>query len=281
MFFVVLHYQAYEATCNCIDSLLNLNNDVADINIIIVDNASPNGSGVELQKKYRSEKRIEVVINKSNEGFAKGNNVGFRIAKDKGADFIILINNDTLIPDQHFAEKVLSIYQRTSFGVLGPDILSMNDNVHQNPAKGIVLSKSNISKKIFKAYLILAINRFQFMSERFLRKNRNKNYNNDYLHECEITPSNHLLLHGSCLVFSREYVNIRDGLNDGTFMYYEEDILACDCFKNGIKMIYSPDVKIEHYRSITTTLEKDNNQKRIAFFYKNALVSLKVLRKML
>lgn len=281
MFFVVLHYQAYEVTCNCIDSLLSLNNDVAEIHIIIVDNASPNGSGVKLQQKYRCEKSVEVIINKSNEGFAKGNNIGFLVAKEEDADFIILINNDTLIPDQHFAEKVLSIYQRTSFGVLGPDILSVKDGVHQNPAKGIVLSKGNITKKILKAYLILAVNRFQFMSDRFLRKNSNKNFNNDYLHEYEITPSSHLLLHGSCLVFSPDYVKIRDGLNDGTFMYYEEDILACDCFMNGIKMMYSPDVKIEHYRSISTSLEKDNNQKRIAFFYENALVSLKVLRKML
>ena len=90
LYFVVLHYQAFDVTCNCISSLLNLITDVVDVSIIVVDNASPNGSGNQLKNKYKNANRVRVVLNKNNDGFAKGNNIGFVIAKGSTAKDAIM-----------------------------------------------------------------------------------------------------------------------------------------------------------------------------------------------
>ena len=54
--FVILHYIAAEETEKCVESLLRL---AGDKKIIIVDNASPNGSGKKLQEMYRDEAAVD------------------------------------------------------------------------------------------------------------------------------------------------------------------------------------------------------------------------------
>jgi hypothetical protein len=65
-------------------------------------------------------------------------------------------------------------------------------------------------------------------------------------------------------------------------MYYEEHILAYQCYCNGIKMIYSPELEIEHYRNVSTNMLSNKNKKkeRINFFYRQSINSLKVLKKL-
>lgn len=50
--------------------------------IIIVDNCSPNGSGKQLEKMYSKCINITVIINEENQGFAKGNNLGYQYIKE-------------------------------------------------------------------------------------------------------------------------------------------------------------------------------------------------------
>lgn len=51
------------------------------VSIVIVDNASANGTGRELQQLYQGAENIYVILNPENLGFARGNNVGFEFAK--------------------------------------------------------------------------------------------------------------------------------------------------------------------------------------------------------
>ena len=73
--FVVLHYMAYDMTVECVSTLIQHFGD-QNIKIVVVDNASSNGSGKMLASKYQDDCRVEVILNPQNEGFARGNNVG-------------------------------------------------------------------------------------------------------------------------------------------------------------------------------------------------------------
>ena len=67
--FVVLHYMVKDITVKCVETIKE-RIDTENYCIIIVDNASNNGTGVEITKKYENDKNVKVIINKSNLGFA-------------------------------------------------------------------------------------------------------------------------------------------------------------------------------------------------------------------
>ena len=72
--FVILHYLSEKMTIECIDQLEKIKG-TSDINIVVVDNASANGSGKRLKERYEKTSYCTVLLNAENMGFAKGNNV--------------------------------------------------------------------------------------------------------------------------------------------------------------------------------------------------------------
>ena len=74
--FVILHYMAIDVTMKSVEYITE-NIDTNQYHIVIVDNASGNGSGEELKAFYLDRGDVTVLINEENLGFAKGNNVGF------------------------------------------------------------------------------------------------------------------------------------------------------------------------------------------------------------
>ena len=129
--FVILHYMAKQETIDCVASILEKTKaEPMKVSIVIVDNASANGTGRELQQLYQGAENIYVILNPENLGFAQGNNVGFEFAKKTlNSDFICLINNDTLLTQDDFLSRICADYQQHHFAVLGPQILSKNQKV--------------------------------------------------------------------------------------------------------------------------------------------------------
>ena len=90
--FVILHYRAIEMTRTCVERIKALE---GKSHIVIVDNASPNGTGRILEKEYDKEKMITVLLNQENGGFARGNNLGICwVCSHLKADFVVVLNND-------------------------------------------------------------------------------------------------------------------------------------------------------------------------------------------
>ena len=73
--FVIVNYCTSDDVQLCIESVFQyLDNE--NFIIIVVDNNSPDKSGKKLQEKYDNEKKCEVILNNSNLGYARGNNIG-------------------------------------------------------------------------------------------------------------------------------------------------------------------------------------------------------------
>jgi GT2 family glycosyltransferase len=268
--FVILHYLTIIDTIECIQSILN--NVEGDFDIVVVDNGSNDGSGLELEAKYRGVQNIHIIISKTNSGFARGNNIGYQYAKQRlNPDFIILLNNDTLVTQKHFIEIIEKKYIQHEFDILGPDIHSLVDNTHQNP-------HNKPLKEYSKSYLLALFIKFlaSFLliylkvDSVFKRKKRNTSMSEHKIYNME---QKDIMLHGCCLIFSRHYINKYNGLYDKTFLYMEEDILFYIAQKEGLLTMYSPDIFIEHKEdSSTNAFVKVGRQKRL-FIYKHHLKS--------
>src|SRR3989338_4489611 len=89
---VILNYNGLENTLECLESIKKCERLSHKIEIIVVDNASQDGS----QEALSNLKDIYLVQNADNLGYSGGNNVGIKKALGRNAQAILILNNDTL-----------------------------------------------------------------------------------------------------------------------------------------------------------------------------------------
>lgn len=121
--FVILHYKTIDDTIRCVDSIKLLNKKKDDqVKIIIIDNHSNNGTGEQLEARYKNEEDIIIDLEPINHGFSKGNNLGYKRAKEFCPDYIVVCNSDIIFIQQGTLQVIKLLYDQSGFGVLGPDI---------------------------------------------------------------------------------------------------------------------------------------------------------------
>ncbi len=277
---MLLHYQVYQDTIECVDSILN-HTDYNDFSIIIVDNASPNKSGRYLQDVYKDNEKVCVMLNAENLGFAAGNNVGYGEAKKQGADFVVQANNDTILLDGQFIPTLLRLYEEKQYGVLGPDIVSLEDGLHQNPAKSFRVVEGEVKRQLIKNRVglwLTYLNLDAWVKRLVARAGAPDS--GEWKEEKEMVATGSHMLHGCCWIFSPIYLRRYDGMFDGTFMYYEENILAYQCERDGIKTLYSPELKLYHKRKAATNAFGGGNRKKRMFYYRQTIYSIRQFLKL-
>lgn len=283
--FVILHYIAMEETIKCVNSIIN-NYGEYNINIIIVDNYSNNGSIEKLMDMYKKNDAIHFILSSRNLGFANGNNLGFLYAKTNfHPHYIIMANNDTEFLQSNFLEMIDIEYANSGFAVLGPRILLRNNSVNkvrlELPPKSI-LKKELINIRLDYYTNLFFINSLYYAIRRLLKSLlvlfRIKRIIIDSVNN--VDPNiryENAILHGSVLIFSRKYINKYDGLDDRTFLYREEELLALRLKKSKLKSVYNPSLIVRHNEDISTnSITKTRRRKRL-FVDKHLINSTKIL----
>ena len=178
--FVILHYLVDKQTFKCID-YIQKNIDTDNYKIIIVDNASENGSFESVKVHYGTrDDRIVFIQNKSNLGYAKANNVGINYVMRKYFfDFICCLNNDVYIIEKELYSKLKYCYKQKGFAVLGPLILDGAGQYTSNPqVNGLINSSNDLEEKIKRYKIILNIYKLRmhkiFHLLRWIKNRKNK-----------------------------------------------------------------------------------------------------------
>ena len=95
--------------------------------------------------------------------------------------------------------------------------------------------------------------------------------NIDHSKKCYDVP-----LHGSCVVFSKQFVDRRkEVFFPGTFFYYEMEILDYECQMEGYKEVYDPKLKVFHHQNVSTNATYTNEVRRVRFMNQQNLASIK------
>ena len=98
---IVLSWNNYKDTSICLNSLKKI--DRSNCDILLVDNGSTDDSIERLKAEYPD---VKCIVNDRNYGFAEGNNIGIRRAIKMGAEYILLLNNDTEVAPNFVSELV-------------------------------------------------------------------------------------------------------------------------------------------------------------------------------
>ena len=244
--FVILHYLTWEDTLEAVNSIRLYE---PNSRIIIVDNASNNGSLEILRNNLDSDKLIDIITSPYNVGFAKGNNLGITFALDNyKPDFICLMNNDVVLIES-ICESIQNEFYKSHFSVMGPMIYTADGHCDDNPGVNAPMTADDLSlliktlkkdiliNKLHLSYVYRLLKKFQ---RELLLKKENVTQKS-YLERTE-----NVQLHGCFLIFSAKYFDVFKGLYPNTFLNLEEDILFWQVINTNLKSVYSPSIHVYH-----------------------------------
>jgi GT2 family glycosyltransferase len=117
VFIVILNWNGWQDTAACVESCLA--SDYPGYRIIVVDNGSTDDSVSHLKQKFPD---LDIIENDANLGFGGGNNVGIGQALASGADYIWLLNNDTLVAPDSLSKLVYLAEGNAAIGMVGSKI---------------------------------------------------------------------------------------------------------------------------------------------------------------
>ncbi|MBI4320004.1 MAG: glycosyltransferase [Chloroflexi bacterium] len=113
---VTVTYNNVGYTRQCIDSVLR-NSLWPDIEIIIVDNASTDGTRTYLRHLEHTVDCVKIILNSENLGFGKANNQGLAVAT---GEYVVLLNNDTVVPNGWLPRLLRHLERDPRIGLVGP-----------------------------------------------------------------------------------------------------------------------------------------------------------------
>ncbi len=216
---IVLNYNGRDDTLACLRSLEHLM--YGNVSIILVDNASSDGSVDAIRTAHP---HVTLIETGANLGFTGGNNVGIRYALDHGANYILLLNNDTVVaPD--FLNLMVEVMERDpSIGVTGPMIYYYSAPETIWSAGGEIDWSHGTTRMI--------------------------GLNEEDLSQYGLAPRQTDFVTG-CALMARRSVWEKVGLlDDQFFMYYEETEWCVRVNRSGCKIMLVPAAMIWHKISI-------------------------------
>src|SRR5579859_1498155 len=115
IFIIILNWNQAKLTMECVHGVQKMKvPSNYNLNIVIVDNGS--------LEKFPKSSDYRLVINETNLGFAGGNNVGIKYALDNFADYVMILNNDTLVDPNLLANLLNGMQKDPKTAIVSPKI---------------------------------------------------------------------------------------------------------------------------------------------------------------
>ena len=115
---ILVNWNGRDITLECLHSLSA--SSYSHTNLIVVDNASSDGSAEAIRSRYPD---VTLLSMPENLRFAGGNNAGMREALARGADMVLLLNNDTVVDAECLTHLVARMQADPAYGMVAPKIL--------------------------------------------------------------------------------------------------------------------------------------------------------------
>lgn len=201
---IVLNYNDFTTTENFIKKIKNYKNIE---NIIVVDNASTDGSYEKL-KKYEGT-NIAIIKTERNKGYASGNNFGIKYAIENfNPEYLCISNPDIDIEDEVF-KNITDFMEKTDKAGIVSGIIYKDEKTENISAWHLPTYKNCILEQLYVLHTLLR---------------KGISYSNDELrkklvHEVDVIP-------GCFFVIKTEVMKDIGYFDERTFLYYEENILS-------------------------------------------------------
>ena len=239
---IILNYNDYDTTVEMLEQIKDYK--VLD-NIIVVDNNSPDNSYKKLKKEEKDN--IEIVKSDINKGYAYGNNYGIKYAIDKyKVDNIIISNPDITVSEKNI-EELLKQLKFKNVALIAPVV---NENGEISKGWRLPTYKDDLLSNI-NYYHRRAFQKMQYPKSHF----------KDKISEVEVVK-------GCFFAIKASVLKDIDYFDEGTFLYYEENILGKRLKDKGYKSYIHNEIEIKH--NISTSIDKSLNSLKKYKMLKNS-----------
>lgn len=257
---IILNYNTASDTVSCIQSIEAHNS--APINYIIVDNGSSDREGINLLdgffqnsgKSYRKLSDTDTppqplpyftfLVSRENDGYAKGNNKGLRIAfSDPEVDNLLIINSDILFTEDLIPSLVRIREEKLDCGFVTPLIISRWNTIDHTCAR-----KAPTNWEVILPFLMMRKKWFSILSKVDARQ-KILRVHPELVDQPVFpvdTPS------GACMMIEKSLMQRVGGFDPNTFLYYEENILFKKLRAVSRQSYCTPVVKCTHLGASST-----------------------------
>jgi GT2 family glycosyltransferase len=248
---IILNWNGWQDTLECLDSLKKIT--YRNYEAIIVDNASKNDSVSQI-KNYLAKNNppaggndLNFITLDSNLGFAGGNNAGVKRALKQKVDYILLLNNDTIVAPDFLDKLVEAGESDPKCGIAGPKIYFETDK----------------NRIWFGGGYFSWFGGGRHLEYDVIDKNPDdrKTKEVDYMTGC-------------CFLIKRAALEKIGLMNEDFFLYYEDTEWSLRAREQGYKIIYAPSSRIWH--KVSRSTKPETNKKVFYYHIRNALLLSKL-----
>ena len=231
---IIVNWNRKKDTLTCLESLGKISRGKHTVEIVVVDNASSDGTAEAVVEKFPD---VTVLASKTNDGFTGGNNRGMRYAMRHGADFIWLLNNDTMV-HKNVLLGLLDALKHRAVGLAGSKIYfapgyEFHHDRYRSGERGRVIW--------YAGGLVDWAN--MYASHRGVDEVDEGQYD---------TPSDTQFITGCSLMIKREVIQSIGYLDDRYFLYLEDLDYSLRARDAGFRLVYSPASVLWHINAGST-----------------------------
>jgi GT2 family glycosyltransferase len=231
VYIIILNWNGLKDTLECLESVYAL--DYPNFKVVVVDNGSTHDLPDSIIRTYP---QVVLIKNDENLGFTGGNNVGMRYAMEAGAEYLWLLNNDTIV-ERDCLSKIINLAESSDYiGMVSP-IICYLDNPDMSQFAGSYFD--------WKSFSIV--------------------YTND---EAEVGSKSkngkEVCLWGTALLIKRSVIETIGFLKEEYFAYWEDTEYSLRVLKHGFQNVVCRETKIYHRAKM---IEREYWARGNYFFY--------------
>lgn len=230
VFVSIINFNGKKNTLECLKSVDNLNMTGVDLNVVVIDNGSK--EKLDLEDNFLQNVSLKIILNNKNLGFSGGHNLGINYALSNNADYVVILNNDTIL-DKNLIYELLSAFDKdSSIGIASPKIYF---------AKGFEFHKDRYKKEDQGYVLWYAGGDMDWNN--IIGKHRGVDEVDKGQNEKEKETD---FSSGCCMAVKREVFEKVGFLDEKYFLYYEDNDFSQRVKRAGYKIVYTPKAILWH-----------------------------------
>ena len=249
---VIICWNDWKVIEDCLCSIFEGTNKIA-FEVIVSDNGSTDGSVERIRTQFPA---VQVIENRANLGFARGNNSGIRVA---AGEYVLILNPDTIVHSGSLDRWMDYADHHPEAGAFGCRVLNP-DGTHQGSARPF----PTVRRSLIAAFGLRVLGR---LGPAFLSDEYDDGWEGDSERQIDWQS-------GCCVLFRGDVLRALNGFDERFFYHYEEVDLCLRVWASGHPIWFTPDVTITHLGGqsvgrfpVRFALERNRNCYR--YFYKH------------
>jgi GT2 family glycosyltransferase len=236
---IIISYNTIGLLQDCLQSVTRATKPKDGLEIIVVDNASSDGSAAMVKREFPE---VKLVRNQKNTGFAAANNKG--VARSSGK-YLLFLNSDTVVERSSFVKPLKYLKKHPEVGAITVRLELPSGQLDPDNHRGFPTPWTSASH-------FLKLDRV-FPYSRFFNNYYQSYKNFDAIHAIDLAA-------GSYLMMSRKLFDRIGGWSEDYFFYGEDIDLCYQIRQTGKKIVYYPKTTVIHYKGASSGLRKEGSK---------------------